>query len=208
MHRTIIVGSPRINGRSAALANEIFQTCIEECPDDGISIVSVASTDVGPCQGCDKCKVALNKEDARYPQIPECSDPLSQVSMIFKSDACAHQCIIEDDIIEVRKHLDAAEELIVVCPVYFSGAPAQMKALLDRMQPYFWSDVRKRTNERRPLTIHVVGEGSGPHGFSALVDEVRSAFAVAGFKLERVLDWTGKIDEDGEITEDAEELEY
>ena len=33
---------------------------------------------------------------------------------------------------EVRKHLDAADELIVVCPVYFAGAPAQMKALLDR----------------------------------------------------------------------------
>ena len=33
---------------------------------------------------------------------------------------------------------------------------------------------------------------------------VRSAFAVAGFELEMVLDWVGKIDENGEIVAEAE----
>ena len=52
--------------------------------------------------------------------------------------------------------------------------------------------------------LHVVGEGGDPHGFSALVSIVRSALAVAGFRLETVFDWVGKIDENGEITAEAE----
>ena len=52
--------------------------------------------------------------------------------------------------------------------------------------------------------LHVVGEGGDPHGFSALVSIVRSALAAAGFRLETVFDWVGKIDENGEITAEAE----
>ncbi len=207
MHRTIIVGSPRPDGRSAALANAIFEACIDECPEDGVSIVSVDSVDVAPCTGCDACKVALERDDARYPEIPEKGDPLAQNIAVFKSDATAHQCVISDEIAEVRKHIDAADELIVVSPVYFSGAPAQLKALLDRMQPYYCSNLRSRTRERRPLTLHVVREGGDPHGFDPLIGVVRSALGVAGFKLERVLDWIGCFDDANEIIADAAEVE-
>ena len=104
---------------------------------------------------------------------------------------------------EVRKHLDAADELIMVSPVYFASAPAQMKALLDRLQPYYWSALRE--GPRRPAVLHVVGEGGDPHGIAPLVGTVRSALAVAGFELELVLDWVGKIDADGEIAAEADE---
>lgn len=201
------MGSPRSGGRSAALANAIFEACIDDCPEDGVSIVSVDSVEVAPCTGCDACRVALERDDARYPEIPEKGDPLAQNAMVFKSDATAHQCVIDDEMPEVRKHLDAADELIVVCPVYFSGAPAQLKALLDRMQPYYYSNVRTRTKERRPVTLHVVREGGDPHGFEPLIGVVRSAFSVAGFRLERVLDWVGCFDDDGEIVADATEYE-
>ena len=74
--------------------------------------------------------------------------------------------------------------------------------MLDRFQPYFWTRTRAR---KRPCTLHVVGEGGDPHGFDPLVGCVRSAAAVAGFRLERVLDWVGKIDESGEIVDEADE---
>lgn len=208
MHRTIIVGSPRSGGHSATLANTIFETCIEECPEDGVSIVSVDSVEVAPCLGCDLCKSALERDDERYPEIPEKGDPLAQNRVVFKSDATAHQCVVDDEMAEVRKHLDAADELIVVSPVYFSGAPAQLKALLDRMQPYYYSNVRTRTKDRRPLTLHVVRDGGDPYGFEPLISVVRSAFGVAGFKLERVLDWIDCFDENGEIAADAQEYEF
>lgn len=207
MHRTIVVGSPRAGGRSATLANEMFEACIEECPGDGVSVVAVSSVDVGPCTGCDGCRPALAKDDGRYPQIPEKGDPLAQCNAVFRSDATAHQCVIADEMAEVRKHIDAADELIVVSPVYFSGAPAQLKALLDRMQPYFWSNLRERSKVRRPCTLHVVREGGDPHGFEPLVGVVRSAFGVAGFQLERVVDWMGCFDESGAIAADGRECE-
>lgn len=199
MHRVIVVGSPRPEGRSAALADELFNACIEECPDDGVSIVSVASVDVAPCMGCDACEALGEPIPA-----PEEGDPLTPCAAVQASDAPQHHCVIADEMAEVRKHLDAADELVVVCPVYFAGAPAQMKALLDRLQPYYWSDLRQGL--ARPAVLHVVGDGGDPHGFGPLVGTMRSALAVAGFRLELVLDWVGKISETGEVLADADEV--
>lgn len=201
MNRVIVVGSPRVNGRSAHLADELLYACIDECPHDGVSIVSVASIDVAPCTGCDACAQALATPPASL--AVEEGDPLEPHPLIAESDAALHQCVIDDDMAEVRKHLDAADELIVVSPVYFSGPPAQFKALLDRLQPYFRSDVR--TRGKRPMILHVVGEGGDPHGYDALVGTVSSAFSVAGFRLESIFDWVGKIGEDGQILGDPEE---
>ncbi len=60
MHRVILHGSCRADGRSAALADRLFNACIEECPDDGVSIVSVSSAVLRPCIGCDKCRAAAD----------------------------------------------------------------------------------------------------------------------------------------------------
>lgn len=205
MHRTIIVGSPRANSHSAALAEMIYESCVEECPDDGISVISVETMSIAGCIGCDACKQPVTEGSDGYVPAPPKGDPLMQCQLAFKSDAREHQCIIIDDMIEARKHIDAAEELIVISPVYFSGAPSQLKAMIDRMQPYFWSDIRSRTKARRPLTLHIVREGSGPGGFDALVSVVESGFGVAGFKLERLFDWMGCFDESGTIIKDAQE---
>ena len=60
--------------------------------------------------------------------------------------------------------------------------------------------------EKRPLKLHVRGEGGDPYGYDALVSEVSAAFATADFRLETILDWVGKITEDGEITDEAKEI--
>ena len=199
MHRVILHGSCRVDGRSAALADELFNACIEECPDDGVSIVSVASTPIQPCTGCDQCR-----DEADEPiHVFQEGDPLLPCETVVESGALFHPCVIDDDMNEVRKHLDAADELIVVCPVYFAGVPAQMKALLDRLQPYYYPDLR--TRPKRPAVIHVVGAGGDPHGFEPLIGTLRSALSVAGFTVELVLDWVGKIRANGEITAEAEE---
>ncbi len=174
MKRMIIVGSPRANGRSAHLAEMLFEACIDECPDDELTLAPVSELDITGCTGCGACEQAEG-----------------------------HACVFDDDMTEIREILDEADELAVVAPVYFSGAPSQLKQLLDRFQPYYWT--WERGGVRRPLTLHVVGEGGDPNGFEALVSEVRSAGAVAGFRLERIVDWVGKIDETGEIVAEADE---
>lgn len=176
MNRVIVVGSPRTNGRSAALAEELFEACIEECPDDQISLIPLSSLTVLPCEGCSYC---------------------------MKSEG--HACHLEDDMVDIREVLDDADELTIVSPVYFASAPATLKAFLDRLQPYFWTDVRR--GELRPATLHVIGEGHDPFGFDPLVVTVKSAAFTAGFKLERVLNWVEKISAKGEILDDAQVIE-
>ena len=199
MNRMIIVGSPRLNGRSAHLAQMLFDACIEDCPDDAVSLASVASLDIMPCVGCGVCGaqrndlVSTDEADAD----PEEADDLRRIR---------YACPIEDDMADVAEVLDAADELLVVCPLYFSGPPSQMKALIDRLQPYFHSCLRHGT--RRPAALHVVGEGDGPAGWQPLADILASALRCAGFELETVLDWTGRITEDGEIQDDADEYPY
>lgn len=176
MNRVIVVGSPRTNGRSAALAEELFEACIEECPDDQISLIPLSSLTVLPCEGCNFC---------------------------MKSEG--HACHLEDDMMDIREVLDDADELTIVSPVYFASAPATLKAFLDRLQPYFWTDARH--GELRPATLHVIGEGHDPFGFEPLVVTVKSAAFTAGFKLERVLNWVEKISAKGEILDDAQVIE-
>ena len=187
LNRLIIVGSPRTNGRSAHLANMLFETCIEECPDDELALAPVSTLNVAGCTGCDACRGNIAK--------------LVELGEEALDDDFA-PCAIDDDMQEIYELIDAADEITVVSPVYFAGPPSQLKALLDRLQPYYWTNAR--AEEKRPAVLHVVGEGGDPHGFSALVSIVRSALAVAGFRLETVFDWVGRIDNDGEITAEAE----
>lgn len=187
LNRLIIVGSPRTNGRSAHLANMLFETCIEECPDDELALAPVSTLSVAGCTGCDACRDNIAK--------------LAELGEEAIDDDFT-PCVIDDDMQEIYEFIDAADEITVVSPVYFAGPPSQLKALLDRLQPYYWTNAR--VEEKRPAVLHVVGEGGDPHGFSALVSIVRSALAVAGFRLETVFDWVGKIDENGEITAEAE----
>lgn len=208
MQRLLICASPRTDGRSSALASQIFESLLEECPQDGVRVLSLPALDIHPCIGCDACERALDADSDRVPSLPDPEDSEFPVRLVRKSDSARHRCVFEDSMEYVRRFMDSSDEVIVVCPVYFCGAPSQAKAMLDRLQPYFWSNLWRRTDKRRPLELHIVGEGGNPKGHTALVDEVSAAFAVAGFRLARLLDWTGRISAEGEIMEDAEEAVF
>lgn len=194
MKRLIIVGSPRTNGRSAHLAEMLFEANIDEHPEDELFLVPLSEVEVGPCIGCNACR---EKSPVTYK-----GDDGGEVTVE------RHRCIFDDDMQTLYDLIDDADEISVVSPVYFSGAPAQLKCLLDRMQPYYWASNLGHADAKRPATLHVIGEGGDPHGYDALVSEVKSALAVAGFRLERVLDWVGKIDEGGEVTAEAKEVRF
>lgn len=113
-------------------------------------------------------------------------------------DACAkppYRCIIRDAMDQVNEALAACDELLVVSPVYFSGPPAQLKALLDRLQPHFWAGTRRRP--KRPARLCVVGDGGDPHGYQPLTTIVTSSLAVAGFSLQEVEARIGAPKEEG-----------
>ena len=195
MKRLIIVGSPRTEGRSSHLAEMLFEANIDERPEDELFLVPVSEVEIGPCIGCDGCReksnVIVKGEDGGEITVQR------------------HRCVFDDDMQMLYDLIDDADEVTVVAPVYFSGSPAPLKCLLDRLQPYYWASGRgKKQAKKRPATLHVVGEGGDSHGYDALVSEVRSAIACAGFRLERAYDWIGKIDERGDIVADAREITF
>ena len=95
------------------------------------------------------------------------------------------------------KRLQAADALALVAPVYFSGPPSQLKAVLDRMQPlwcqrYLLGQRPVRPLEcRRPLDLFVVGAGGDPFGHDALVSCARSSLRMADFELHATHDLVG-----------------
>ena len=216
MLRLIICGSPRTGGRCAALANTLFEGCIAEFPKDEVKLVPISEVSIAGCVGCGGCnggaedagvvagakgasKTSANARRAAA-QPPEATPP--------------PRCVIEDDMSYIYENIEAADEIILVSPVYFSGAPSQLKALMDRLQPYYAQTAAAREaaaakgktfkTAKKPLTLHVVGEGKSPRGYDALVETASAAFAVAGFKLDLIADWVGKISPAGEITGDAQ----
>lgn len=108
----------------------------------------------------------------------------------------AGTCIYEDDMVGLMGQLEQAQRVLMVMPIYFAGAPSQAKAMLDRMQPYFWEYLKRKraglpSAEKRPLTLFVVGDGGDPHGFEPLVATVRSSMALAGFAIDEVVPLVG-----------------
>ena len=86
--------------------------------------------------------------------------------------------------------------VFVVSPVYFSGAPSQFKAVLDRLQPLFWRRLAiKKSGEplprKRPAFLYVVGSGGDPHGYQSLFSEVASSFALADLRVSLMQDFIG-----------------
>ena len=91
-------------------------------------------------------------------------------------------CFMEDDMGAIDEALDSADALYIVSPVYFAGPPANYKAVLDRLQPRYWT--WKKGQSRRPVTLIAIGDGGDPYGYDPLVTCTSSALSVAGFVLE------------------------
>lgn len=170
-NRLVICGSPRARGRSAGLSEAVRLAYERAFPADCVDVVRLSDVRIAPCTGCEACASNIGRDEL--------------------------YCVIADDMVRVRRLLNACNELALVSPVYFAGAPAQLKSFLDRLQPYFHANWRAKP--KRPAHLHVVGEGGDPHGFGPLVGEVRSALAVAGFSLADVHDWVGRISAGGAL---------
>ena len=99
------------------------------------------------------------------------------------------ECFMDDGMGEVFSALDLSDDVTVVSPVYFAGPPANYKAMLDRFQPRFWS--WELGQPKRRLRLVVLGDGGDPNGYEPLVVCTRSAFAVAGFRLEEIFPYIG-----------------
>jgi multimeric flavodoxin WrbA len=98
-----------------------------------------------------------------------------------------------DDYLELKAVLERVDAIAIVAPLYFAGPPSQLKALYDRMQPY-WAQryvLGAPVPDKRPAQLFVVGGGGDAHGHSPLATSTKSAMAVAGFNVEKVNNFIG-----------------
>lgn len=105
-------------------------------------------------------------------------------------DACALSgtCIYTDAMDWLIPALLKADMLVLISPIYFSGVPAQLKAVLDRLQPLFHKRMSLLQTgldlpRKKPLHLILVGEGGDPHGYDPAVTICKSALALADFKI-------------------------
>jgi len=62
-------------------------------------------------------------------------------------------CVLKDDMTPLYSKLNSADAVIIAAPIYFAGAPAQLKAMIDRCQSEWVAKYvlkkRKAQNEKR-----------------------------------------------------------
>lgn len=127
-------------------------------------------------------------------------------------NACAKtgECRFRDDMDDVYAELDSADAVAIGTPVFFATVPSQMKALYDRMQPYW---VRRyllhepAREPKRPGVLLLSGGGGDPFGSECAVTTTRSAMNVAGVEIIDVIaahaDRVGDVERSPEVLEAA-----
>ena len=55
-----------------------------------------------------------------------------------------HQCVIQDDAVEIAQKMQNADVLVFATPVYYYSVSGQLKTLIDRVNPLYASDYRFR----------------------------------------------------------------
>lgn len=107
-------------------------------------------------------------------------------------DSCKDtgDCIYGDDARLVQEALEDADAVLVISPIYFAGVPSQLKALLDRFQPYYWKREALlaqggKIPRKKPLYLALIGDGGDPYGAEPAFASLVSSFALANYGLQQ-----------------------
>ena len=109
-----INASPRPKRNTHALIQEVIAGCREVGQE--VTLFQLGKMDIAPCNGCAAC-------------VPTA------------------KCVVEDDMTQLYEAFDTAAEpkgLIVGTPVYFDHVSAQLKAVLDRLYSYTYTDLGQK----------------------------------------------------------------
>ena len=109
-------------------------------------------------------------------------------------------CVLHDDMLAVYPKIEEADVIIFGTPLYWYGATAKMKLLIDRLRPYIAS--RKLEGKKG---VVVAPSEEGPEACGCLVEMFRKSFAYLGMEFAGAI--LPKAYERGEIKENQEELQ-
>lgn len=180
-----IQGSPRPHGNSRALLDAMVEGARTAHEGLEVHILEAYALNVGPCTACGACE--------------------------GEGEGCALE---GDEWPQVEALLRSADALVVASPVYFSGLPAPLKAIVDRLQA-MWvlrdrgGRVARNAGPRRRAAIILA---SSQHGMSkGALGEARAAvrtleFEIAGELLAGGLEGPTEASARPELLESARDL--
>lgn len=91
-------------------------------------------------------------------------------------------CRIHDSMWEIYPLLARCEGIIVSTPVFFGGPPAELKAWIDRCNP-FWKDrkvLQQNVRPRRPGALIATAGSTMSTAFLGVIETVRAFFCTLG----------------------------
>jgi len=184
MDIVVIEGSPRRGGNTAQLAALMTERLRQSgaCPER----FSVAEQYFAPCNGCNaclksgECVLVGDGEGRRTGSVS--GDRSDAMGALYQA-------------------IESCAALLWAAPLYFASVPAQLKALIDRLQIYYGRRLLygKPDAPRRPAVAVILGAGGDPFGAQAASVTLRSASQIAEFTLADPLVIFG-ADAPGDIT--------
>jgi len=168
----VLAGSPRAGGACVALASQVAAGVTAA----GAQARLLRLADYAPagCIGCGACE-------------------RTGACVLEARELEAERAGGRPGFLALLRELEAADALVLVAPVYFAGPPSQLKALFDRLQPYWAQRYVLGTRhaalppaERKPFDLVVVGTGKDPFGHEPLVTCARSSLRMLDFELREV----------------------
>ena len=184
-----IACSPRSGGnsdRAAALFADAYAAA------GGVSPLRLLLRDqpVLPCTACDACKSAIRNSRA----VPA-GDSASAQSGLHALYGVPENTLLTFGCPQARRDCSAsllnrlafAGSMCLVSPIYFYHLPAQLKALLDRTQPFWHLNNMRfagvRARERRCHVILLAAREKGERLFEGSLLSIKYALAGAGIRL-------------------------
>ena len=105
----ILFASPHKDGKTNELLNVYLKQYLQNLNDSfEIEVISIYNQKILPCVGCNIC---------------------------IKNNVCPQNT--KDDVEKIFDYIQKSNHVVVASPVYFSGFPSTMKALIDRSQQLY-----------------------------------------------------------------------
>ena len=174
--RTIICGSPRLEGNSHAVAGYLADALRLRFPADELRFFSVAQGGVNACMGCNSCeRTGRCWRSDMMGQVIAALDDSTEVFVVspvyFSGPPSQLKALFDRFQPLYYRMLKQSEEMR-------TNASCPSDSGFDKEQTMI---------EKRPVYLLAVGDGGDPHGFSPLEGTCRSAFGVAGYSLRQTL---------------------
>ncbi len=171
MQPLFLSASPRPGGNSDA-AIRLFCQGYEETSGETATPLFLRNEKILPCVACNACSAAAQAGSLFLPAASDDSGALP-------SFGCP--CTRKDDSASLLYRLMTAQPLCLVSPIYFYHLPAQLKALIDRTQPFWMLELAndKRLAALPPRLCHLIliaARHRGEQLFTGSLLTLRQAF--------------------------------